>query len=437
MVNVNNKRPVESFIVATTGTTLKVASQVNLSSGAVDLANGQIGVAAGSDYGTVARNAFLPTSATIDSSPTILIYQGTGDSAAPSLSATRYPLTPRPYEVSMPIIGKTNVQVTKQVFRADRNAAVIVGKPTAATSGKIIPASDTDYTLKVAFSSFRTEEFFSGQQGVSIISTIRTPLGAAYTAIAQPIDWINSNLIVELNGSSAGIISPNIRRGRAPLAAIGLGNTAGVLISSITANSILPIMNTPSGARSIFVTPGILAAITLAAAAGPYTHVSLVDLATAGTAANTETILLIGLDHRTAFIDYIPQLKTDIRVGATEGLHPQLSIVKVSTPDEGQGSGRSLDLLYRATQGQRKYNLRHTTDAVNPEYPSPVNVNATYTTYVVHHGNSFQPDSFNMIYSPLKEIVLIPTADTTLQTNLETLLNTWLTSGDNQAIITI
>lgn len=437
MLPFNNKRPVESFIVALPATTLKTAGTLNLATGAVDLLNGQIGVASASYFGTIQPDNFLSTAATIDTAPQIVLYQGTPDSAAPHLSSYKYPLSPRPYEVSMPISGRNNnVQVTKQAYREGRNAIWTVGAPIASATS-INTYADTDYAIRVAFTGTRVEEFFSDQQAVGLTATVHTPAGAAFLSIANPLDWLVQHLTYELNLNSAGLLKASPRTAHSPFVAIAVGSTTGVLISSITAGTTVPVMNTTTGVKSVYFTQEMVNALTTAAAVSPFTRIALVDLTTAGTTPAAEGIMIIGLDTQTAYIDYIPQLKTNVRVGLTAGFDYGTFSQITSTPDEGQGYGRQLDLFYRATQGQRKYNLRHTSDLVNPEYPSPVNVNEKYTTYVIHHGTSYQPDTFNVIYSPLKEVILIPNADTALQTDLETLLNTWLLSGDNQPIITV
>lgn len=435
MTPVNNKRPVESFLVALPSTTLRTTGNVSTTTGPINLSNGQLGFASDSPYGTVAANAFLATTATIDAAPIIRLYQGTPDSAAPAQTTYKHPLASRPFEVSAPINGKTNVVVTKQAYRAGRNAVWSVGAGSG--SGVITPAADTLYTVKVALSGYRVEEFFSEQQAVGFSSSVTTPAGSAYTALTSPTDWLVKNLVYEINLNSGAFLTNVSRRGRAPIVAIAVSDTAGTLISSLTAGSTLTVMNTTSGVRSILLTSEILAGLTAAATATGLTRVVTTDLSTAGAAADAEGLYIVALDPRTAYIDYIVNLRNSIRVGLTDGFASTVSSTLASKPDEGQGQGRTLDLLYRATQGQRKYNLRHTSDMVNPEYPSPVVTTTNYTTYVVHHGLSYQPDSFSSIYSPLKEIILIPDTETTLMTNVETLLNTWLASGDNQAIVSI
>jgi hypothetical protein len=153
--------------------------------------------------------------------------------------------------------------------------------------------------------------------------------------------------------------------------------------------------------------------------------------------------MLIGLDDKLAFVDWIPQIKNRLEVGLTAGFNfnTVLSAEYVKA-DPGQGDSRTLDLWYKATHGQRKYALRHTEDPVT-DFPSPIEPGVAYTVYNIHHGSNTKPDIANTIYTPYLEVVCIPAlnvagddVNATLAT-FEARLNSWLTSGNNGVIVTL
>jgi hypothetical protein len=109
---------------------------------------------------------------------------------------------------------------------------------------------------------------------------------------------------------------------------------------------------------------------------------------------------------------------------------------EVVKADPGQGDARTLDLLYKETEGQRKYNLRHENIPLT-EYPSPIDLSLTYVVYNIMHSKKSSYDMINDGSMPMREIICIPTANTTLITNFEAALNPWLASGDNQTLVTI
>ncbi len=146
--------------------------------------------------------------------------------------------------------------------------------------------------------------------------------------------------------------------------------------------------------------------------------------------------MIMGLDDKTAFVDFIPEVKNRLQVGLTSGFnYPIVYNEELVKADEGQGKGRVLDLLYKATQGQRKYGLLHIEDPY-VAFPSPVVTTTNYNVYNILHGNTNNPDIGSQTTSPFREIVLIPTANTSLVTAFSAFLNAWLPATGNNAIIT-
>jgi hypothetical protein len=230
---------------------------------------------------------------------------------------------------------------------------------------------------------------------------------------------------------------------------------AGTAIGGATpmaAGDSVPVINTAAGVRSITLTESMATSIKNAAIAGfgdvianvTWT-VGTIDLAAATTVSPAiyDRLMIIGLDEVPAFVDYVPQVKTRLVVGLSAGFDFNTVLNKEYVrADEGQGLSRQLDLLYKATAGQRKYSLNHVESPVI-EFPSPIVNNLDYVVYNINHGANAVVDSLNTVYSPYREIVCIPRYSTGTTTNpyiatFDTLLNAWLGSNlTNNAIITL
>ena len=436
----NTKRPVESFIVAKASTTYKVTGALNNNStGNATVADGQIGMASVNALGSAAAYTFLATNTTIDVAPVVAFFQGNANSASVNTASVPYPLAVRAYEKSSDINGRTQVVDTYQAFREGQNALHSIGDLVAGTN-PINAISNTEYGVTVAFYGRRHDERFGYQQRNTSYYSITTPdfEDASGTAIvAKPIDYIVNHLGFVINRNSFAMNIAGRFAAKDPIVAIAVGESGGTAISGLTVGGTIAVMTTTLGTRSITITQPILDAINAAATALAFTHIHTIDLTTAGLndATVSTGLWLLALDEPLAFEDYVPQRKVRLEVGLTQGFTSTVKSNVLSKPDEGQGHFRPLELMYKATQGQRKYNLRHTETPII-EYPSPFVANATYSTFIIHHGFNTNVDTFNVVHSPLKEIICIPSGESTMITALTTGLNSWLASGDNQAIIT-
>lgn len=436
----NNKRKVESFIVAGATTTMPTTGSLyNSSTGVVNLADGRLGVVATSVNGTVAMNNFVGATPTIDQAPEIAIYQGTSASANPGGTIATAPLAVRPYEKSNNINGKNAVNVYKQAFREGKHSIWAIGKPILGATGLINILDETEYKINVAFRGYRVEEFFSTEEAASTRASVTTPNFTATPSITHPIDWICNYLGWNINRNSEALNMPGRFAGQDPVVAMAVAASGGTAISGLTVGTFLPIVSTQFGTRGITLTQAMLDSITAAGTATGFTNILTIDLATAGVAGGgtAEGLFLMATDAQPAFVDYIPYVKHRLTVGVTAGFdYNTVYSAEVVKSDEGSGYGRQLDMWYKDTQGQRKYNLKHTEFPII-EYPSPVSVGTNYTVYSIVHGKTTQPATGNFEFSPFQEIICIPASNTTLITNWEALINSWLLSGDNQAIVTL
>lgn len=456
----SNKRPVENFIIGKQGFTALVTSgNLNDTDGDVLLADGELGIVADSIYGNVAMNAFCDTTPTVAEAPVIAIYQGNENSSAMATATSTYPLAVRPYERTNPIDGRGRLTITKQVARTPAHSTWIVGDATG-SAGEINVLDETEYTLTTMFRGRRIEEFYSEQSAASLITSFTTPnftdLGKTE---AEGRSYIVHNLVYLVNQNSK-VLNLNTRRpSKSPVVAFAIDttgasgtaigeNAGGAPSTALASGDVVPVVNTTAGLRNITLTEAQAASIknaALALAGGVIANLEWTIVTTDLSSAYTDTadlIMLMALDETTVYVDYIPQVKVRLEVGLTRGFdYNTVTNAQYVYADEGQGDGRSLNLLYAATQGQRKYNLRHEEFPVVNYNTAPFSTSITYCVYNIRHSSARQVDTFNTVIQPFREIIAIPTfssgttANTTI-TALDTALAAYINSTThNHAVI--
>jgi len=449
-----NKRATESFIVNIAGqTTMPITGTlVDSSTSNVNLANGQLGIISMSNYGSVAPWSFTDATPIFTESPIIGIVQGTEHSANLATATTKYPLWPRPYEITAAIDGRhNNVLVTKQAFRLASHNIWVIGQPDGTGLGEIVAADETEFSIGINYTGRRIEENFSKEQGASLSVSKVTPNFTALST-AEPVDWIVQHLAYEINRSSYIFNLPSRYKGTDPVIAFVLASedsgpgatAAGVEISALTAGTQVGVFTYDGITRNITLTAEMLASIQAAAVASGFEWILTGNLASAGTATGGTGfgIMVVALDSLTSFIDFIPQIKNRIRVSLKRGFdYASVYNTEEVFSDEGQGYGRVLDLLYRATQGQRKYTQLHVEDPyIN--FASPIVADQQYVIYNIRHGRTEQVDTFNAVHAPYREIICIPRYSTGTTTNpliatMDTALNSWLGATANPSILTL
>lgn len=465
MIN-TRKRATETFIVARQGQdTMPTSGHINSATFPNGtLAYGRLGVASDSIYGTVAHNNFTDATPTIAEAPVIAIYQGGEFSASMATATATYPLWVRPYERTNPINGKGTVRVTKQAYREPVHSIYLVGD-TVGNAGAINVLDETTYSLSIALRGRRVQESHSIQEAATLHASVTTPnfTDLGYTT-AESVDWITTYLAWNINRNSQ-LINLNTRfPANWPVLALLINtegatgtaigeNAGGSASTALAAGDVVPVLNTTDGLRNVTLTAALAESIKAAAIAAAGVTIAnltwtieVIDLAEAGetTLSKGEALMIIGLDERTAYVDYIPEVKTRVQVGLTAGFDfNTVQNTEFTFADEGQGQYRPLDLLYKATHGQRKYALRHTEDPV-VNFPSPiVDGIGGYVVYNILHQNQEEVDTFNTIVSPYREIICIPRYTTGTTTNnliatFDGVLNNWLASTPtNGAIVSL
>jgi len=457
-----NVRANETFLVAKAAqTTIPTSGTVNNSTtGNVNLADGQLGLVSDSIWGTTAMNSFVDDSTTLAEAPVLAIYQGNSNSAnmAAGIASATYPLWARPFERSNPIDGRGEVKVTKQAFRDPAHSTWVIGN-TVGEADAINVADETLYELTVAFRGRRVEEMFSGEQALSIRAEVTSP---DFTALGdtdkEATSWILHNLAWNINRNSTAFAINSRYPNNAPVLAL-LVDTTGASgtnkaiggVTPIAAGDSVTVVTSNGQNKTITVTTALANSIKNAAIAATGDVIAdvtweiiTVNLATAKDAASlADAMILIALDDKLAFVDLIPQVKNRLEVGLSSGFNSAtVRNTEYVQADPGQGDSRTLELWYKATHGQRKYNLRHTEDPVT-EFPSPFVSGTGYVTYAIHHGSTTKPDISNSIYTPYLEVVCIPALNVAgndvnaLIATFDSRLNTWLAAVGQSPIVTL
>jgi hypothetical protein len=452
-----NKRATESFVVAAAGaTTIPVTGALyNTTTGVVNLTNGQLGIVSDSSFGSVAFNSFADATPTMAESPVIKIYQGTAASANPGNATAVYPLAVRPFEHTASIDGRSKVIITKQPFRLPRHATYVLGN-TAGQGNAINIVNNEDYQITFGFRGRRVEQQFSNEQAAYLRINVATP---NFTTLnlnaALATDWLTTNIAYQTNLNSSAFKASPKAISKSPIVALLLAvdDAAGTAIGGATpiaAGDTIPVINGPNGLKSLTLTEAMAESIknsALAVAGGVIADLTwkilTTDLANAGSATGgtANMVMFVALDEQTVFLDEIADVKVDISGHLVKGFSKAVRFVKAETAYEGQCTGRQLDLWYRFTQGQQKYNQRHT-DYVQPNYPSPFDISQQYVTYVIQHGSPANTGLVQTIPYVYKDIVAVPrySSGTTAHAAialLDTAFNSWLGSSNNGAILTL
>lgn len=442
-MNQNSKRPVENFLV-TSGDQALVAGGTALNTaatGAVNVADGQLGVFnVATSGGTVAYLETLAAAETVADAPKIQIIQGNANSANPRGATALYPLSVRPYEHSGIINGYNRILATKQVAATPTHSTWIIGD---ASTGGIVAYDNTEYQMKISYRGRIQDELYSPEATNSFSPAYTTP---DYTTLgtAEPVDHLIQHLAYDINRNSRVFVGTSLRTGNEPIVAIAIDTVgaAGVDASGITAGSSLPLVTTTVGAQAITLTQAQVDSIqnALSDAGLPANSRLLnVNLTTAGTVTGgvADALMILSLDRPLSYEDRIPQVKVRLDIGLIKGFDSE-TVVHAENEEsfEGQGQGRVLDLLYRATQGQRKYNLDHTQDPI-PEYASPISTTGSYTVYTIDHVDVAQVDTGNIVQSPQREYICVPAADSTTIAAIDALLGPWIASANSVGIVTL
>ncbi len=417
-----SKRAVESILVTKGDAALKtVSTALTDANGNISVADGQLGVI------NPATSVTLPVGATKANTPFIKIVQGTPTSANVPSSST-YPFVTKPYEASAVIDTAKVHNIYAQPYSGPTSSLTVVGAPVGST-GEITPLDKEKYTLTLGFRGRRQDEYESSLHNIPVMTVeYNTP---DYTTLGtvDPLDSLVQNVVYQINKNSRafGFNLPNYG-GNLPVLAFAVNSAggSGVAITSAV-GTVIPVVTVSGFTRNYVVTQDLFDTLAAAVTNGALLNtatIEVVDLSTAGAAANADQVVIVALDDTVAYEDRTPFVKVRIDVGAGEAFASTLTLVKVgSKAYEGQGTFRQWNIFYKNTAGQRKYSQYRGFEAIRIDYPSPIVVGAKYSALIFEHYDANQVSFAGTSNSPQKTIILVPTGDTTTKTALQTFVS--------------
>lgn len=443
----NNKRAVESILVATANTALvnavgsggslpgggtRASATANLplmsavNAGRVNLAAGQLGIFATGITGVRGNNNAILSTDTYGQAPQIQIAVGTSTSQTPGRGS--YPLVNNePYVASGTIDGRYPIILSGRVAEAPTFSMWRIGG-NISTAGQINLLDNTEYTIRVAYHGQILDVENSRHAYSSNSYSFVTP--SYSTTVTNDLDHFVMNMVYRINAHSRMFSGASLNwGGNEPVIALAMGTVANGAqnVSALTVGaSINVFVDRLGNQRTITLTAEMLANLNAVIPAG-YGVVNT-NLAIAGTQADAEWILLVAMDRELAYDDRVKNVKIRLDVGLPRGFGELVTKTEVSTAYEGEGLGRHWVINYTNTAGQRKYAQFQRQEWPFIEVPSGINPSEYYNVYVLEHLSVAEIGVATTSASPKKTIVLIPTCNTTARDSFETYINQWVKS---------
>lgn len=415
-----NKLPMETILVAT-GDQALPTGVFTTSGTAVNLASGQIGILSWDKNSAVkAVGAYLASGDDSNEVQAIKIVQGTPVSGNTQL-ADVWEVGDKTH-VESGIIRKGNISSVMV-----KKAAIPVFGGFAATSFTT-PVNDGEYQVFLKLDSVRYDREYSTMNDNIVVAT--APIVNFTTAgIAQPLDYVLTNIAVSLNSRSKAVATQT-RKGNKSFVVFGVkvAGGSGQVIGTITPTTNITFQ-TSNGTAQILKSSSELCQ-TLARLVKDNTQllatstIENVDITTAGAAAKIDALIVIGLPHETAaYYDNVEQIQVKPTLNFAKsfltGVDPTLT---PCYPNEGTGQGRKWSLL----NAKRPLLQVHTMQNMPhgdwfSEGKSYINESNLYTSYIIDYFDTESVLNANVV-SPKKTTILfrceVPSSFTTTVNNI-------------------
>ena len=456
----------ENILVASADSALASGTLVNSATGVVNLADGQIGLVSAKHGQGVAYNTFLTAGQTVSDARFVRLVQGTPGSADLRTNKGN-PANDLPYVQSQLIDGKSPVVVTGKVATVPSYSAWMIGD-VAANNGSISTADSTEYLMHIAFTGVRNDREFSVSGIETLPVSYTTP---NYTALGltsgQALDQLIKNVAYQTNVNSRmlGATQAAGDRGNRNILALAINvgggtgvtgtpvTTAGqqsVTVEDISTGAVSSIAVYYDGTNTYSVDVDATMQqtfVNLIANSTPLINASTVEvinLATAGAAANADAFILIGTDAETAsVVDTEERVKTRIHVGLEynfNSLNPNKE--EASVAYEGAGQGRKWLL-----RSDRYNQLNQYTQQNQPrmEYfidpPKYVDATKNYNVFIIENVRENNVNYSHTAYNPSRTILLVENTGTlgtglsNVVTSLNAIVDPWLDSAETEFVL--
>lgn len=443
----------ETILVSQNNQALATGALVNGTS-VSNIAAGQIGVLSWDHNGTTTMGNFLAPGDTVTNVAAIKVLQGTPNSA--QLQRVEAWDVDHKADVRSGIISRNSVRsVSATKFRhATYGAYAMTDIPTI--------LNDSEYSINIFLDSVKDDRDYSDNDN-TIIELTETPNFTTLGTV-DPLDWTIQNLLFKVNTRSSLVSVSNpaaIRHGNKNIVALAInsGGGAGQALGTIDCGTVVPVQRDHGVLCGNPINPVVTNVIGDEELIGALAHIiqkqvdqvaggtvitnqitatstiEVIDLTTAGTAANADAIILIGLAHpRSSYFDNVTQLQT--RVDASLGQAFRISPLYKSTccfPDEGEGQGWKWNI-----DSNDSYQLTVHTMQNQPfgEFFSTgvnyINDTTKYTSYIIDF-NDFE-ETLTVRPEYPKQLVMLLEADSPCVTVADGVTN--LAAGDNAILST-
>lgn len=404
MLKKTNKLPMEVILVAKgdqalpTGTFATTGTTVNI-------ADGQIGILSwDKDSSVKTRGTYIASGDDSNEVQSIKLVQGTPASANTQLADI--------WEVG----DKTHIE--SGTIRKNNIRSVYVKKAAIPVFGGQVasafptPVNDGEYQVFLKLDSVRYDREYSTMND-NVVSASAPIVNFTTAGIAQPLDYVLTNILVELNSQSKAVTS-NSRRGTKSYVVFGVkfAGGSGQVIGTITPTTNITFQ-TVNGVAQVLKSSSelcqTLARLTKDNAALLATStIENVDITTAGAAAKIDGLIVIGLPHELAAeYDNVAavQVKPTLNFAKSfiSGVDP---IVTTCAPSEGFGQGRKWALLNSLRPGLQTFTMQNQPHGDwFSEGKNYINSSNLYTSYIIDYFDTESVDN-QTIVSPKKATIL-------------------------------
>ena len=394
------------------------------SGSALNVANGQLGVLSWDYTGTKPLGTFIASTDDATEVRAIKLITGTPASTNTQLADV--------WEVG------DKGYLESGVIRADKIRSVAIRKARYGRYGGFLatgfdaPSDDVEYKAYVRLLSVRNDRTFGANDDV--LSVVVPAQDFTTLATVSPKDYVLKNVVTEINGYSKLI------RGSREVVALGIkiaGGT-GTTIGTIAPGTNVPFQTISGTTYSITADEAFVTALAkLNADSATLTGTSSivnVNVATAGTVADVDAIIVLGLPaKRAAYYDNIEQTQTNAEVTFGGGFanvdSPKPTITKMWA-EESINTGVKLRI-----QSRDRYLLTVHTKQNHPhgewfsEGKDYINESKLYTTLSIDYYDTENPLTTE-VTSPKNVTLLFPCEKVSTFTSTVTNVTTEIAAGN-------
>ncbi|GIV86026.1 MAG: hypothetical protein KatS3mg054_0055 [Chloroflexus sp.] len=405
----------------------------------LNIADGQLGVISADPDGTVVPKNFLGAGVTINDVRMIQIVRGTP--ASQNLSMVNPYNYPYGSVLATQYIDGERIEEVHTVLpTVGRHDLTLIG-----TVGAV--AAATNYRLNIVIESVDVDVQYAPSRRNILPFTYTTPA----TLPAQPVDLLLQNLAFKANTDSL-----LLNRSGRPYVVLGINTAggAGTALNTIAEGTTIPYIVTGSVTQSFRASKELVQALQDAVSAGALAAtatVQVIDISTAGTAANVNALLVVGL-HEPGPLQYdeLSRVQTILQVG----FNGPATVRKIVAGKDWQGTGFQLQFYWkqRAASYHNGFNAWYGHDLIPSKQGTASFIDPsrdqlyTCTKIIYRSGEQHYPDYSKELYK--EALILIPasitnptaavgaatppyqvaTANATLVTSLNSVLGAWLAS---------